>query len=1030
MKKQLLFTFYCLLGLLWQAWAQDRTVTGRVTDAKTGEPLPGVTVIVKGTSNATATDFDGNYKINVKPGAVLAFSSISYVAQEIAVGVASVIDVKLQPDTKQLEDVVVIGYGVQERREVSGSVGSVKGEDIRNLPIPSVDRAIQGRVAGVQITGVNGIPGGATQVRIRGIGSVNGGNEPLYVIDGVPMTAGDRSRRIASSNVLNVLNNNDIESIEVLKDASAASIYGAQAANGVILITTKKGKAGKTKFDVNYYTGYSDVIRKIPLLTGPEWIRMRIEATRNRYTYHFIADPFVPGSGQDLQRPSRWAITEVQSTYGSPEVAPNYDWQQAVTRRGAIQNLEFSANGGTDNVRYFLGASYNEQRAQLIATDIRRVTLRANLDAKLTKKLSFEGRFNFTNNKQDSPFNNAFNTNNQIVTALGIIPLNSPFLPNGAINASFAYPGVLGASSNPLLQSDVNILVGRTNQLIANTSFVYELAPGLSFRSNYGVDFNDVVEDAYFDARTPGGAAAGGGSVSAFQTRVININTDQLLTYDRAFLDRRLKLNSILGFNYRREEVTGFNAAGTGVLLPAFGQTMAGTTPSTVNTVYSIFKLAGYFGRVNLTFDDKYILAATIRRDGSSRFGADRRFGTFPAVSAAWRLSEEQFMTNVKNIFTDLKLRVSYGQTGNQDIGGSFPSLVLASTGVAFGANGLSGIGLTQLGVRTLGWETNETINLGLDYAFLKGRISGTVEYFWRNTKNLLLFEPQSSISGFSSTLRNVGKLQNRGVELLVITRNIDSEFKWTTDFNITFVKNEVKRLLNPGEDLPNNGLWLGRPLGQQWVARYAGVNPADGRAFWYDKNGEITYQPVANDRVFINRASGSTLVPIHYGGITNTFSYKGFELIAFFQWNYGQLAYATQNANLLNDFRFVANQERRIFDRWTRPGQITDYPRLYLEAVEPGSAPSLFGASGVGHDRFLEDASYIRLKQLTFSYNVPQSWASRLKIANAKIYLQGVNLWTRTNFTGLDPEFAIGTSDIGVVPQGKNYIIGIQIGF
>jgi TonB-dependent starch-binding outer membrane protein SusC len=1017
MKQKLLFLclFFCL-GLFSTVLAQERTITGKVTDAKTGEGLPGVTVFVKGTNVGSTTNTDGNYTLNVPSTGIIVFQAVGMLSQEFPIGAEATINVALVQDIRELSEVVVTGYGTQEKREVSAAIGSVKGDVIQNLPIPSIDRAIQGRIAGVQINANNGIPGGASQVRIRGVGSISGGNEPLYIIDGVQMTAGDRTRRVASSNILNGLNNNDIESIEVLKDAAAASIYGAQAANGVILITTKRGKQGKPQVNVNYYTGFTDVIRKIPLLTGPEWVNLRTEALSNFY------GPF----GVFGLNPRQLAQQEIQQTYGVAGAAPTYDWQHLVTRIGSIQNLDISVAGGNEKNKFLVSGSYNNQKAQFNATDFRRLSLRLNMDNQISKKVSLQTTLNFAANRQDSPFGNAFNTNNQVVTALGIIPLNSPYNEDGSLNTSFIYPGTLGANSNPILQSDVNILTGITSQVIGNFAVNYDIIEGLRFRSSYSIEFTDATEDAYFDARTPGGAGVNG-SISSFLTRVVNIQTDQTLNYEKKIGEKH-RFSAILGFNYRDQKTTGFTATGIGVVAPAFNLTLNGTTPNATTSVFGTFKLAGVFARVNYVFDEKYIVSATIRRDGSSRFGGGNLFGWFPGVSVAWRLSDEDFMKNL-NFISDFKIRGSYGSTGNQDIG-DFSARSLFSAAVAFGSNSLPGIGFNQLGNANLGWERNIDLGVGVDYGFFKGRISGSVDYFWRTRRDLLFVEPLPLTSGFGGVFKNIGSTLNRGLEILLTTRNFVGAFEWSTDFNFTLLRNEVKSLLREGEDLPNNGLWVGKPLGQVFVARYAGVNPADGRAMWYDRNNDITYNPVADDRTFINRGTGSTLVPRTFGGITNTISFKGFEIVAFLQFQTGNLAFSNQAANLLNDFRFEVNQERRIFDRWTTPGQITDYPRLFLGANEPGSVNSLFGGAISSHDRFVEDASYIRLKQLTFAYNLPAKVLSKIKFSTARVYVQGVNLWTRTNFTGFDPEFAAGASDIGVIPQGKNFIIGAQIGF
>jgi TonB-dependent starch-binding outer membrane protein SusC len=1020
--RKVLLMFTVLFSLASVIMAQERTISGKVTSVEDGSSLPGVNVLLKGTSIGTVTDADGNYKLSITDdGGTLVFSFIGLTTLEIGIGSRAVIDAQMASDITQLSEIVVVGYGTLEKSNISSAIGSVKGDAVRNMPVPSLDRALQGRVSGVQVNANSGIPGGATQVRIRGVGSVSGGNDPLYIIDGVQITAGDRSRRTGAntSNVLNGLNFNDIESFEVLKDAAAASIYGAQAANGVILITTKKGKSGAPKIDLNYYYGQTDIIKKLELLTSSEWINLRQEALTNLYNPYNV---FQEGASTLL------ANTEIQRQYGNADAFSNYDWQHIASRIGKMQNADISVSGGNQNNKYYISGSYNKQDAQFLSTDFERIALRTNFDNKVNEKISFETRFNFSTVKQRAPISFGFNTNNVVVQAVGIQPFNDPYFSNGSINNAFFYPGPLGSNSNPLWVNSVNPATSLTNQFIGSFAVNYAITNDLTFRSSYALDYSVIDEQAFSDPRTPAGGA-NNGVVTSLNTTVSNLTVDQTLTYNKTFNDIH-NINAIGGFSYRREITQGFNATGIGIAAPSFNQTLNGTTPNAVASAFGIFKLTGLFARLNYTLNDKYILSATLRRDGSSRFGSGNKFGYFPAFSAAWKMHEEGFMQGIANVVSELKPRASFGITGNQDIG-NFSSLNLFTSAVAFGYNGNGGISFNNLGNPNLQWEKNQSVNFGLDFAFTSSRrVTGSVDYFIRTTKDLLLPQILPSNSGFTAITENIGELENRGWEFLVSTQNLVGEFKWSTDFNITFLKNEVTRLINEGEDLPNNGLWVGKPLGQQFQVRYAGVNPADGRSMWLDVNGNITYSPVANDRVFMTRGSGSALVPEYYGGLTNTISYKGVELSAFFQFNVGQLAFSNFAAFSASDFRFETNQLGEIKDRWQQPGDITSIPRLYPGGQEPGSAPSWQGDGQTGHDRFIDDASYLRLKQVQLSYQLPSSWISKLKLSSAKIYCQGVNLWTLTEYTGLDPEFTAGATDIGVIPQGKSFIAGVQLGF
>lgn len=1006
------------------AWAQEQVVSGKVTSVEDGSPIPGANVIVKGTTIGVVTDISGSYTISAPGGSTLVVSFVGLKSQEAVIGSRSIINFAMESDQQQLNEVIVVGYGGIKKNELSGAVGSVKGDAIRNLPIPSLDRALQGRIAGVQVNASNGVPGGNTQVRIRGVGSVSGGNEPLYIIDGVQVTAGDRSRRIISSNPLNGINANDIESIEVLKDAAAASIYGSQAANGVIIITTKKGKLGKSKFDVNYYYGTTDIIKNQPLVNSEQWTNLYQEGQRNLYQPY---DVF----GEGLSSTIANSITQVN--YGNAAAAATYDWQNLVTRRGDIQNVDLSASGGNEKNKYFISGSFNKQNAQFVGTDFLRGSMRINFDNQLTSKLTAETRINLSTVTQNTQGVGGFNTNNSLVGAIGRLPMSNPFLSNGAVNPNLTYAiGPLGNLSNPLWLNQVNTQSGVTNQVLGSFALSYNINKDLTFRSAYSLEYTVIDENAFFDPRSPGGAGVNG-SVQFLNTRVVNWQTDQTLNYTKTFNNRH-SFNVVAGYSFRNQRTDGFNATGIAPANVALNNTLQGTTANATTSVFGQFKITGLFARVNYTLDDKYIFSATVRRDGSSRFGIGNSFGTFPAVSAAWRINQEAFLKDLTFV-SDLKVRASYGVTGNQDLAlglgnADFP-ISLYGTAIAFGYAGVGGLGFTNLGNPGLKWEENRTLNFGLDYGFFNNRVVGTVDYFERTTENLLLPQILPSNSGFGSIVENVGSLKNSGWEIGVTTQNLVGELKWTTDFNITFIKNEVTRLINPGEDLPNNNLWLGRPLGSIFVAQYAGVNPADGRTMWYNAAGNITYDPQANDRTFASRnGATSALIPKYFGGLTNTFSYKGIELVTFFQYNVGQLALSNFKANSSMDFRFDTNQDQEMLTRWQKPGDITSVPRIIPGAQEVGSANSLFGGSISGHDRFWEDGSYIRLKQVTLAYNLPESVLKRLRLSSVRIYAQGINLWTDSKFSGLDPEFAANASNIGILPPSKSIIGGIQFGF
>ncbi|RYY58052.1 MAG: SusC/RagA family TonB-linked outer membrane protein [Chitinophagaceae bacterium] len=993
-------------------------VRGTITDGK-GQALEGVSVQVKG-GKGISTDKDGNFFLpDVDGNAVLVISYVGFKTVEIPVNNRTTINVNLEETDQKLGEVVVVGYGTQKKKLVSGSIASIKSSAIENLPVASLDRAMQGQAAGVQVNANNGIPGGATEVRIRGIGSVNAGNQPLYIIDGVQISPEPRSRNVASSNPLSGINSNDIESIDILKDAAAASIYGAQAGNGVIIITTKKGKAGKPRVNFNSSVGFTELIKKPDLVDGKTWVALRREAAVN--------------SG-DLTGPY-----SVDQTYGAADTAKSYDWIDAVTRKGLLQNYELSLSGGNDRTRYFIAGSHSDQKYHFIGYDYKRSTFRVNLETKLNDKLTLETKVNLSSVKQNSSDNPSFGTTNVFVDAMGVIPTNPIYNADGTYNTNIY--GVLSGSVNPPFFVSVNKNQGITAQAIGNLALTYNITNDLTFKSSYSLEYTTINEELFFDPRTRAGQGTNG-LVRFGQSKVVNWQTDQTLNYNHTFGERHA-VTALVGVNYRNETFTTTNTQGTGVAIPQLGGTLSGTTPNVVGSTFSEYRMAGAFARLGYVLDDKYIFQAVVRRDGSSRFGTNNRYGYFPSLSAAWRIIDEKFLANA-SFLSDLKLRVSYGETGNSQflmtntgagtgpvpvIESNYPGLSLFESSVAASYAASAGINFAQLGNSQLGWERNVTKNIGIDFGFFKNRISGTVDYFIRTTKDLLLSKPVPTTAGFTSIAQNIGSLENRGVEFGLTTINLTGDFKWTTNFNITFLKNEVLSLLEPGVDLPANNLWIGRPVGEVWVAHWAGVNPADGRPMWYDASNNITYNPVQADRAF---RSGNSLIPDYYGGFTNTFSFKNFELSAFFQYQVGTVQQNFYDLLLTSDFRYDAAQSYTSLERWTTPGQMAVVPRLYPGAIQPGTASSVLGGGygGVASDRFYDDASYIRLKTISLGYTLPKNILAKTKLSNARVYVQAYNIWTGTNYTGLDPEYTSGGYGLGLAPQGKSYTAGIQVGF
>ncbi|RAU83934.1 SusC/RagA family TonB-linked outer membrane protein [Pontibacter arcticus] len=1015
MRKSLLLTFLFLLAFVVQTYAQqNRTVSGKVTDQENGQGLPGVAVLVKGTTIGTATNTDGSYTLSVPADAnTLVFRFIGYVAKEVAIGSQTSINTTLALDNKQLSEVIVTGYGtVQTKRDAVGAISQVAAKNIENKPMPSLDKALQGQAAGVLVQANNGIPGGAINVRIRGVGSIQAGTQPLYVVDGVQLNVRSDAS-FTQSNPLAFLNPNDILSIEVLKDAATAAIYGAQAANGVVLITTKKGKAGKTVFTANAYGGVSAPLKKLDVLNTQDYIQMRTEATNNANRNGLDANRQAV-IGTEMRIPDGATLTPEQIA-----ALPTYDWQDAVMQTGKIQNYELSASGGNDKTTFYIAGSYNLNEAMFKKVDFRRGTAKMDLTHKATDKLTLASSVNLSSFSQKAPFaTDGSSLGNPAFSSSLIIPSNRIYNEDGSyfgmLGSGQTFPGIL--NQNIVAVNDYNDASQRNNFVVGNISATYQIIPSLSFKSFYGLDYRIVQGRSYRDPRTSDAYARKGlGQVES--TWNTNFITSQTLNYNQTFNDQHT-VTALAGFEYKTEQQEGIFTSADGFPSPEFRYLNSAANPLSASEFFTNFKRISGFGRVNYSFGGKYLVAVTARYDGSSRFGTNNQFGLFPSVQLGWNVSEEEFLKSV-DFLSFLKLRASYGTTGNDQIS-NFASRGLYGSGALY--NGSAGINPSQLPNPDLKWERNETVNLGLDFGFFNDRIAGTIEVYNRMSRDLLLDQPVSWTAGYGAFTSNVGELRNRGIELEIRTANIQSAggFTWNTNFNIARNENEVMELYGGLDVLPSdNTIRVGYPVGTIFTQKYAGVNPATGRPMFYDINDNITYTPVLADR----RIIGDTQ-PEWYGGLTNTFAFKGFELDFMFQYEYGRIQSDGQLNFLSENGNRQFNTLQYFFDnRWTTPGQITSVPRPYNNGIEPGGVNHVSASS-----RIYNKVDYIRLKSITFAYNVPTPFLQFARLSSAKVYAQGSNLFTYDDFKGYDPEFF--GSATGIIPQGKNYTVGIQLGF
>lgn len=989
----------------------QQEIRGRVMDPQS-QPLAGVSVRLRQYRLQTQTDRNGNFVLNNVPtDAVIVFSMVGYQTVEIALDDFHGM-VMLNQQVSQLDDVVVTGYTTQQRRSITGAVASVTGQDIENMPVQSFDKAIQGRAAGVLVQTATGVPGGAVRINIRGEGSITAGTEPMYIVDGVQLNSGAPSGR-TSTNAMAYINPNDIESIEILKDAAAAAIYGSQAANGVILITTKKGKAGQARFTANYYEGISAPIKKMDVLNSQDVIALRKEALMN--------------NNPALSEPA--ALAQALTDLGVPpdltedQIAawPTYDWQSEAFKPGTVRNIEFSSSGGSEKSSFYLSGAYNKHIGNVTNIDFERGTFRLRLDQQVNSRFRLDGGVNLSviaQNGNTGSWGNTSGAASPQYTA-SYMP---PTIPIYNEDGTFAiFEGILASGFNPIQAAVVDENIVRQRALIGNFSASYNILDNLTFKSFYGIDYRFIRADYYRDPRTPNGAAWGGYLIDD-NTENINFTSTQTLNYNSSFNNDH-SLTALLGAEYRSDVREYESARANNFPTYQFRTNQSAAEPYSVTGSWSGSRRIGFFGQVNYDYKNKFFASAVARYDGSSRFGRNNRFGFFPGISAGWDIAQEAFIADGASWVDQLKLRFGYGVVGNDQINN------VSSRGFYQGGtryNEQAALRLQTLANPELGWERNASTNIGIDFGFFANRVSGSVEVFHRNSHYLLLNKPVPLTSGFSNVDDNLGRVVNQGLELNINTINISKPtFQWRTNFNIAFLQNEVKELYDDLEFISNT-VRVGYPLKIWYRSRYAGVNSANGRPMWYDRNGNITYQPTANDNVPTDKGWQSD----YFGGVTNTFSYKGFELTTLFHFDMGRYMANTMYQVWYN---IMSNPGRNTLqelydDRWTTPGQVT-----YVARPIAGGAERMGATRSYSSTLFLHDASFIRLREVTLAYQFQPNLLNKLKLARARVFATAINLHTWTKWVGYDPEFAVHgpvENNQGIVPQTMSFTAGIQVGF
>ena len=1036
---------------------QPSLVKGKITDSNNGEELIGVNVVIKGTTKGTVTDINGNYALNIEgENPVLIFSFIGYKAVEVNVAGNEVINIELESDISDIDEVIVVGYGTQKKASITGAIAQYDADQLNERPVQRIDQALVGQMAGVRVKQTSGMPGKGMSIQIRGTGSITANNEPLYVIDGFPleMSTQNSSGGFSSGNPLDNINPNDIESIQVLKDAAAAAIYGSRASNGVVLITTKKGKTGKPTISLNMYTGWNEPNRKMDVLSTDEWIDRAIEYMDNNY---IAKDP----GGQNRSASDDYATRVANIGSFNRDQIPDadwykadlgkyesVDWQDEIFRKGAVQNYQLSANGGNDGVKYFVSGDYLSQEGYFINVDYERYALRANIEVTPNKKVT--AGINIAPSYSIGNDPGVEGKDNILHIAVGMPPITESEVGldiNVGDNDQLTY----GNSRN----SPVRVLentIGETKifRTIATVFGQYEIIDGLKVKSSVNLDNTDqhykYYRPAFVSGSNPSNRLASGSFSGYNRQTFVNENT---VSYDKIIKENH-SISAVAGFSFSSNTFDTFRIGTSGGFGTDYITTLNDANEikaSSTDTYETKSTMLSYFGRVNYSFMDRYLLTASIRRDGSSRFGDDTKWGVFPAASVGWRISEEDFLADVSWL-SNLKARVSWGIAGNNSIGDYSHIALLAAVNYSFDGSKVIGQTSDNFPNKDLGWEESETLNYGLDFGVLENRIYGSLEYYTKTNTNLLLNIPVPSATGFSTALTNIGEVFNHGWEFELNTRNMTGDFEWTTNFNLSYNANEVRKLgpdnapiLGGAYDIAHNILAVGEAMYSINVVDQDGIltqadinggaalygNQTEGDPKYVDQltvdtngdgvpdqaDGVIT----PDDRVVMGHPS-----PDYVWGITNTFKFKGFDLSILVQGQNGGKLYSTFGRAMDRTGMGWLDQAIGAWrDRWRSP----EDPGAGLK----GKVNSSFGR--IKNTDWMYSSNYWRIRNITLGYDLGKHIRNSV-ISGARLYVTAENWFGDDKyFGGFNPE-AVNTSgdDYGGAPLPKSMVFGVNVTF
>lgn len=1014
--------------------AQNRTITGTVVD-RAGLAIPGVTVKGRGSNMASSTGATGKFSLSVPSSvAVLEFSSLGFANQSVAIGSQNLIDVTLQESSNELQEVMVVAYGTVKKESFVGSASIVGAKNLENRPTTSFQKSLQGAAAGVQVASVSGQPGGATQIRVRGIGSITQSAAPLYVIDGVAIssTGTDLTSVAQTADFLATLNPNDIETVTILKDASASAIYGSRAANGVVLVTTKQGKAGAPRFSASVSGGYSSqAFKKHEVLNAEEYYRLYFNSyyataiaggassaaaaasantsTRNRLTVNPFnsATPFGPGG----------VLTE------GTRLLYDTNWRDEVLRRGITKDANVSASGGTDKLKYYVSGGFFDQKGIVIGSDFKRFTGKFNLSSDVNKYISYGINNTLANSIQNTPAGAGGGANpvrfadiNSNIYSAYVRDANGNIQYDAKGKPIYNYVNPVTPDFNPLGLNELDQYLSKTTR-INSAPFIQAKFFGFTAKSLVSLDYTTVRENQFYNLEHGNGVGVKG---RAYRYSKEDITTTYIntLSYDKNIGDHNI--NILVGqeafknrFDTFAAERTGFSFAGQSELgnaaLPG-----SGTTSSVTEE-----RFASYFSRANYDYANKYYLSGTFRRDGSSVFGPSQKYGNFWSIGGAWRITQEKFMQKFQ-FFNELKLRASYGTTGNNLVGRYAAQGLYSLTGAYEGQGAAI---YSQLSNDDLQWEKNNTTDIGLEFAILNRRISGEIGYYKKQSDGLLFAKPLSRLTGFSTLSTNLAEVNNSGFEITLGGTPIATEnVNWNVSINVSTNNNEIKKLTQAEVADGQYNLKVGKDRYSWNLREYAGIDKVDGRAMWYtdDANGnKITTKSFAAAKLYDTHGSA---LPEFFGGFNNVLTYKDFDFSVFTYFSYGGKVYdALEQALTHNGISPGQQLSREVLNAWSASNTSSDIPRFVPINTDLSNSTST---------RYLHDGSYIRVKNITLGYRLKKEWASKLMLSNARIFAMAENPLTFARHKGLDPEQSIAGTSNNDIPNIKTFSLGLTVGF